>query len=413
MSPAPGTLALVNARVIDPATGRDAPGCVVVADRMIVGVDVAIPPDAEVIDCGGRIVAPALVDGGVFAADAPACLAGGIARVVLMPDRAPPLDEPALIEFARAAAKPHVWVHPLAAATRGLGGAELAEIGLCHAAGAVGVATGRGALADAGVMFRLMQYATAFDLVVVSHAENAALVAGAVATAGEFATRLGLPAAPAFAEAIAVARDLRLAAATGVRLHFRQVTTAEALDLIRAAKAAGVRVTCGVTPAHFLLGEDAVRGYRSFARLSPPLRHDDDRRAVAAAVADGTIDVLSSGHDPRTQEDKRLPFADAAPGMVGAETLLALASTLVRDHGMSWPALLATMTSAPAAVFGLPGGRLATGAPADLVVIDPDAPWRIDAERGAAAAANTPFDGLPVQGRVTCTIKGGEVAWRL
>ncbi len=405
-------LALTNARVIDPASGRDGPGSVLVADRIIAAIDGAPPAAAQVIDCGGRIVAPALIDAGVFAADARACLAGGIARVVLMPDRSPPLDEPALIEFAQRIGKPHVWVHPLAAATRALAGRELAEIGLCQAAGAVGVATGRGPLADAGVMFRLMQYATAFDLVVVSHAENAALVAGAVATAGEFATRLGLPAAPAFAEAVAVARDLRLAAATGARLHFRQVTTAEALDLIRAAKAAGVRVTCGVTPAHFLIGEDAVAGYRSFARLSPPLRHDTDRRAVAAAVADGTIDVVASGHDPRTQEDKRLPFADAAPGMVGAETLLALASTLVRDHGMSWPALLKTMTSVPAGLFGLPGGRLAAGAPADLVVVDPDAPWRIDAGRGLAVAGNTPFDGLPVQGQVTMTIKGGEIAWR-
>ena len=407
------SLALVNARVVDPASGRDAPGHVVVTDRAIVGIDAAIPADAEVIDCGGRIVAPALIDAGVFAADAPACLAGGIARVILMPDRVPPLDEPALIEFAQRIGKPHVWVHPLAAATRGLAGLELAEIGLCQAAGAVGVATGRAAIADAGVMLRLMQYASAFDLVVVSHAENAALTAGAVATAGEFATRLGLPAAPAFAEAVAVARDLRLAAATGARLHFRQVTTAEALGLIRAAKADGVRVTCGVTPGHFMLGEDAVSGYRSFARLAPPLRHDDDRRAVVAAIVDGTIDILGSGHDPRTQEDKRLPFADAAPGMVGAETLLALAGTLVRDHGMTWPALLGTMTSTPAAVFGVPGGRLAAGAPADLIVFDPDAPWRIDAERGAAAAGNTPFDGLPVQGRVTTTIKGGEVAWRL
>lgn len=407
------SLALTNARVIDPAPGRDAPGTVVVRDRVIATIDGPIPADVRVIDCGGRIVAPGLIDAGVFAADAAACLAGGITRVVLMPDRSPPLDEPALVEFAQRIGKPHVWVHPLAAATRGLAGLELAEIGLCQLAGAVGVATGRGSIADAGVMFRLMQYATAFDLVVVTHAENAALTRDAVATAGEFATRLGLPAAPALAEAIAVARDLRLAAATGVRLHIRQVTTAESLDLVRAAKAAGVRVTCGATPGHFMLGEQSVSGYRSFARLSPPLRHDDDRRAVLAGIADGTIDIVASGHDPRTQEEKRLPFADAAPGMVGAETLLALAGTLVRDHGMSWSALLATMTSKPAALFGLPGGRLEPGAPADLIVFDPGAPWRIDAERLAASAANTPFDGLPVQGRVTFTIKGGEVAWTL
>ncbi len=406
-------VALVNSRVIDPASGRDAPGSVVIRDRQIDAINGEIAADARVIDCGGRIVAPGLIDAGVFAADAAACLAGGITRVVLMPDRSPPLDDPALIEFAQRIGKPHVWVHPLAAATQGLAGLELAEIGLCHAAGAVGVATGRGAIADAGVMLRLLQYASGFDLVVVTHAENAALTAGAVATAGEFATRLGLPAAPAFAEAIAVARDLRLAAATGARLHIRQVTTAESIDLVGAAKAAGVRVTCGVTPGHFLLGEQSVSGYRSFARLSPPLRHDDDRRAVLAAIADGTIDVIASGHDPRTQEDKRLPFADAAPGMVGAETLLALAGTLVRDHGMTWPALLATMTSTPAALFGLPGGRLELGAPADLIVFDPDAPWRIDAASMAASAGNTPFDGLPVQGRVTMTIKGGEVAWTL
>ncbi len=406
-------LALVNARVIDPLSGRDRPGHVVAAGRTIAEVDGAIPADARIIDCGGAIVAPGLIDGGVFAADARACLAGGITRVVLMPDRSPALDDPALIEFAQRIGKPHVWVHPLAAATRGLAGTELAEIGLCQAAGAVGVATGRGPIADAGVMFRLMQYAGAFDLVVVTHAENAALVDGAVATAGEFATRLGLPAAPAFAEAVAIARDVRLAAATGARLHVRQVTTAEGIDLIRAAKRDGVRVTCGVTPAHFMLGEDAVSGYRSFARLSPPLRHDDDRRAVAAAIVDGTIDVLASGHDPRTQEDKRLPFADAAPGMVGAETLLALAGSLVRDHGATWGAVLAAMTSTPAAIFGLPGGSLAAGGPADLIVFDPDAPWRIDADTMAASAGNTPFDGLPVQGRVRLTIKGGEIAWSL
>ena len=406
-------IAFVNARVIDPASGRDSAGSLVVDDRTIAGIDVPVPANARVIDCGGRIVAPGLIDAGVFAADAGACLAGGITRVVLMPDRTPPLDDPALIEFAQRIGKPHVWVHPLAAATQGLAGVELAEIGLCHAAGAVGVATGRGAIADAGVMLRLLQYASAFDLVVVTHAENTALTAGAVATAGEFATRLGLPAAPAFAEAIAVARDLRLAAATGARLHIRQVTTDESIDLVRAAKAAGVRVTCGVTPGHFLLGEQSVSGYRTFARLSPPLRHDDDRRAVLAAIADGTIDIVASGHDPRTQEDKRLPFADAAVGMVGAETLLALAGTLVRDHGMGWPALLRTMTSAPAALFGLLGGSLEPGSPADLVVFDPGAPWRIDAEALAASAGNTPFDGLPVQGRVTMTVKGGEIAWTL
>jgi len=261
-------------------------------------------------------------------------------------------------------------------------------------------------------MLRLLQYASAFDLVVVSHAEDAALTAAAVATAGEFATRLGLAAAPAYAEAVAVARDLRLAEAAGVRLHFRQVTTAESLDMIRAAKARGVRVSCGVTPAHFLLNEQATSGYRTFAQLSPPLRHEDDRQAVIAALLDGTIDVIASGHDPRSQEDKRLPFADAAPGMVGAETLLALGLALVRDHGMALADLIGRMTAMPAALFGLPGGRLSAGAPADLMLFDPDAPWRIDDSALVASAGNTPFNGLPVQGRVAMTVKGGEIVWQ-
>ena len=385
-------------------------GPVVVRDRIIDSIGGPVPVDARVIDCAGKHLAPGLIDAGVFAADAAACLAGGITRVVLMPDRVPPLDDPALIEFAQRIGKPDVWVHPLAAATRGLEGLELAEIGLCLEAGAVGCATGRSGIADAGVMYRLLQYARGFGTVVVAHAEDEGLTDGAVATEGEFATRMGLPAAPAFAEALRIVRDIRLAEATGTNLHFRQVSTAEGIALIRAAKARGLPVTCGVTPAHWLLGEQSVSGYRTFARLSPPLRHDDDRRAVIAGLADGTIDIIASGHDPRTQEDKRLPFADAAPGMTGAETLLALALTLTND-GVPIDRVLAAMTATPARIFGLPGGRIEPGAPADLIVFDPGAPWRIDAETSVASAGNTPFDGMAVQGRVTMTIKGGDIVW--
>jgi len=388
-------------------------GSILVADRVIAAVGaVELPSDCLTIDGNGRTIAPGLIDSGVFKADYRACHAGGITRVVLMPDQNPPLDNPAMIAFAWGATKPHIWVHPLAAATRGLTGAELAEIGLCQAAGAVGVATGRGNIADSGVMFRLMQYACGFDLVVVSHAEDAALAGDAVATDGEFATRMGLAAAPAFAEALAVARDLRLAEATGAKLHIRQVTTAESIALVRAAKARGIRVTCGVTPGHFLMNEQSVSGYRSFARLSPPLRAESDRLAVLDGLADGTIDCIASGHDPRSQEDKRLPFADAAPGMTGAETLLALALSLVRDGRMTEDALLATMTSNPARIFGLEAGRIAPGMPADLMLYDANAPWRIDADASLASAGNTPFDGLPTQGRVVLTMKGGETVWR-
>jgi dihydroorotase len=328
-----------------------------------------------------------------------------------MPDQSPPLDEPALVAFTQAMGKPDVWVHPLVAATRGLAGTELAEIGLGQAAGAVGVATGRGAIASSSVMHRLLAYSRAFEMVVVSHAEDMPLTAGAVATEGDYATRLGLAAAPAFAEALAIARDIRLAEATGARLHIRQLTTAEGIALVREAQKRGLPVTAGVTPAHWLLNETAVAGFRSFARLSPPLRSDEDRRAVIAAIADGTISVIASGHDPRTQEDKRQPFADAQPGMAGAETLLALALSLVRDEVLSLPAALKAMTATPAALFGLPGGALSLGSPADLMLFDEMAPWRIEADR-FQGAGNTPFDGLPVAGRVKMTIKGGDLVWR-
>lgn len=390
-----------NARIVDPASGRDEPGDLFVRDRMIAD---AAEPGARVIDCGGKVLAPGLIDAGVFRVDRAACAAGGITRVCLMPDQSPPLDGPSQVERAVQAGKPDVWVHPFAAATRGLAGGELAEIGLMAEAGAVGAATGRAGVASAGVMYRLLDYATAFDLVVVAHAEDAGLAGDAVATTGETATRLGLSAAPAFAESLAVARDLRLCEATGARLHIRQVTTAESIALVRDAKARGLRVTCGVSPAHMLLADNAVTGYRSFARLSPPLRSDSDRRAVLDGLADGTIDILASGHDPRTQEDKRLPFADAEPGMAGSTTLLALALSQVRDERLSLGAMLAKMTSVPAALFGLPGGSLAIGQPADLVLFDPGAPWRIDSD----LIGNTPFDGLPVQGKVLMTVKGGD-----
>ena len=405
-------LAITNARVIDPASGHDAIANVILRDRVIAYVGPQAPPrDADIIDAAGLVLAPGLVDAGVFRADAAACHAGGITRIVLMPDQRPPLDDPALVAFTQAMGKPDVWVHPLVAATRGLAGQELAEIGLGQAAGAVGVATGRSGIASSAVMHRLLSYSRAFGMTVVTHAEDAALTAGAVATEGDYATRLGLAAAPAFAESLAVARDIRLAEATGARLHIRQVTTAEAIALVRAARGRGVDVTAGVTPAHWLLNETAVAGFRSFARLSPPLRSDDDRRAVEAGLADGTITIIASGHDPRTQEDKRLPFADAKPGMAGAETLLALALSLVRSGALTLAQVLAAMTTAPAARFGLPGGTLSLGSPADLMVFDEHAPWRIVGD-DFTGAGNTPFDGLPVAGRVRMTIKGGELVWR-
>jgi dihydroorotase len=406
-------LALTGARVICPATGHDGIATILLKDRKVAGIGQIEPPsDATVIDARGLVVAPGIIDAGVFKADTAAANAGGITRMVLMPDQSPPLDEPALVAYAQGSGKPDVWVHPLAAATRGLNGAELAEIGLAKAAGAVGVATGRHAIADARVMHRLLAYAHGHGLTVVSHAEEPALTAGAVATAGEYATRLGLAAAPAFAEALAISRDCRLAEATGAALHIRQVTTAEGLAVIAAAQARGVDVTAGITPAHLFLNDMAVSGFRSFARLSPPLRDERDRLASIEGIRAGLITILSSGHDPQSQEDKRQPFADARAGMAGAETLLALGLGLVRDDVINLPRLVAMLSLNPARRFGLIAGTLQLGAPADLVVFDEAAPWRIDG-RKFHGAGNTPFDGVPTAGIVRMTIKGGDVVWRV
>ena len=401
-------LAILNARLVDPVAGTVTPGGLLVRDRHIAAIGrFDLPAGTQTIDARGAHVAPGLIDVGTFAIDMPAFTAGGITRAVLMPDQSPPLDHEALVQRAAAAGKPDVWIQPLAAATKGLRGDELAEIGLMKAGGACAVATGRGWIADSGVMLRLLSYARSLDLLVISHAEDGGLTAGAVATEGEYATRMGLPAAPALAEAMAVARDIMLAEQSGARLHFRQLSTACAFDLVRDAKRRGLPVSCGISPAHLLLSDIAIGGFRTFARLSPPLRSEDDRRAALAAIADGTIDLICSSHDPQGPEAKRLPFVDAEAGMSGAETLLTLSLTLVRDGLIDLPRLIALLSAAPARLLGLPGGTLAVGGEADLVLFDPETPWRIDSDQMASRAGNTPFDGLPVQGKVLRTIKGG------
>lgn len=372
-----------------------------------IGADVAPQDGDAVVDARGRLLAPGLVDLGVFAVDKPAFHFGGITRAALMPDQSPPLDLPSRVGFIAKSGKPNLWVHPLAAATRALEGQELAELALMQDAGARGIATGRRWIADSGVMLRLLQYAAMLDLVVVTHAEDGGLSGEAVATAGEIATRLGLPAAPAEAEALAIARDIALAELAGARLHIRQVTTARGFDLVRAAKARGLPVTCGITPAHFLLSDLATADFRTFTRLSPPLRSEADRQAALAAIADCTVDVIASGHDPRGAEDKRLPFADAAPGMAGAETLLATTLGLVRDGVIDIPRAFDCLARNPARVLGVTAGELAVGLDADLALIDPDAPWIIDRRKMEATADNTPFDRQGTQGRVLALWKGG------
>ena len=398
-------ITITGGRLVTPAGIVEAP--LRLAEGVIAALGEGPQADDEVIDARGQLVAPGLVDCGVFTVDKPAFHFGGITRAGLMPDQNPPLDHPARVRFAASSGKPDMWVHPLAAATQGLAGEQLAEIAMMRDAGARGVATGRAWIADSGVMLRLMQYAAMLGMVVITHAEDGGLVGKAAATAGEMATRLGLPSAPAEVEALAVARDIALAEMTGARLHLRQVTTRAALALLRSAKARGVSVTAGVTPAHFMLSDLALAGFRTFARLSPPLRSEDDRQAVVEALADGTIDVVASGHDPRGPEDKRLPFADAAPGMAGAETLLPMVLSLVRDGVIDLPRAFDLMAGAPARLLGVNAGVLAAGAEADVALVDPEKPWLVDARKMEAQAGNTPFDRQPVLGRVTMLWKGG------
>lgn len=397
---------ITNGRIV---TGKGiVNGAVRLADGLIDAVGELAPHKGDkIVDAKGQLIAPGLVDLGVFAIDKAACHFGGITRAALMPDQSPPLDLPSRVSYIAKSGKPDMWVHPLAAATRDLAGRELAEIGLMREAGARGVATGRQWIADSGVMLRLLQYAAMLDLVVVSHAEDSGLSGEAVATAGEMASRLGLPSAPAEAETLAVARDIALAEMSGARLHIRQVTTAGSLDLVRKAKGRGVAITAGVTPAHFMLSDLDTAEFRTFARLSPPLRCEADRQAVNAAIADGTIDVIASGHDPRGPEDKRLPFADAEPGMAGAETLLAMTLNLVRDEVIDLPRAFELLAANPARMLGVNAGAIAAGHEADIALVDPDRPWIVDSSKMSASAGNTPFDKQPVQGRATALWKGG------
>ena len=404
--------AFVDARLLDPASGLDETGVLVARDGAIeaLGATVPVPEGAEVVDCAGHLLAPGLIDMRSFAADARSAAAGGVTTAVLMPDGNPVTDNDALVQhLTRGPAA--VRIATMGAATKALAGQEIAEIGLMAEAGAVGFTDGRRAVANAGVMRRLLEYSRLFDALIVQHVEEPGLVNGGAMNEGEVATRLGLGGIPVAAETIMIERDMRLVALTGGRYHAAQLSSAEAVDIVRGAKKAGLPVTCGVTPHHLTLNETAVGDYRTFAKTSPPLRREADREALVAGLADGTVDIICSSHDPHDQDAKRLPFAQAADGIVGYETLLPLALALHHKGDVPLAAVLKALTATPAALLGLPSGRLAAGAPADLVLIDLDAPWRIDVDAFASPTKNSPFDGLPVQGRVLRTVVGGRTVF--
>ncbi len=428
--PPAGRIAYVDARLVDPASGLDAPGALLTEGDAIADFGPrlfadGVPDGIAVVACAGACLAPGLIDMRVhlrepgeahketIASASAAAAAGGVTSLACLPNTDPALDDVALIEYIdrRARAAGMVRIYPYSALTRGTNGRELTEMGILAESGAVAFTDGTSAVADALVMRRALDYARTFDLLIVQHPEEPALAAGGQMNEGETATRLGLAAIPAVAEAIMVERDLRLVELTGGRYHVGHVSTAGAIDAIRRGKARGLSLSCDTAPAYFTLNESAVGDYRTFAKLSPPLRSEEDRAAVAAAVADGTIDAIASDHAPHDQDSKRLPFAQAEAGIVGLETLLPLSLALYHAGRMTLIELLGALTARPAAILRLPGGRLAAGAPADLVLFDLDRPWRIEAARFRSKSKNTPFEGHPVQGRVRRTVVAGHTVF--
>jgi dihydroorotase len=344
-----------------------------------------------------------------------AAVAGGVTSLCLLPNTDPPIDDPAMVEFvARRARQARLAkVYPYAAVTKRLEGRELAEMGLLRAAGALAFTDGEKAVANARVMRRALAYARSFDALIVQHPEEPSLAEGGLMNEGPMATRLGLAGIPSAAETMMIERDLRLLELTQGRLHVAHVSTRAAVDAIRAAKARGLRVTCDTTPHHLALNELEVEGYRTFAKICPPLRSEDDRRAVVEGLADGTIDAVASDHCPQDQDSKRLPFAQAAFGVIGVETMLPVCLRLYHERQLPLIGLLRTLTVGPASILGLEAGRLAPGVPADLVLFDPDEPWRVTEQSLKSLSKNTAFEGRLVQGRVYRTFVDGRTVFHL
>jgi dihydroorotase len=421
-------IAFLDARLVDPETGYDGPGAAVVVDGVI--ADVVRRPlieslsgDIRRIECSGAMLAPGLVDLRVKTGEpgaepketlksaSRAAAAGGVTAMVIQPDTDPAIDDPAMVDFIfrRARDIELVHVYPAGAATRRCEGQRIAELGLMREAGAVYFTDVDRQIADSKVFRRVLSYANGFGAPVAHRPADPYLSAGACATEGEFAGRMGLPSVPAIAERIMLERDLALAEITGGALIVDQITTQGALDSLARAKDRGVRATATASINHLSFNELDIGDYRTFARLDPPLRAEADRQALIEGLLSGLVDVVVSAHAPAPAEDKRLPFAEAAPGGVGLETLLAALLSLHHEGGASLVTLIRAVTLAPARLIGLDAGRIAPGAPADLVLCDIAAPRRIDADTLISKSKNSPFDGRRLQGRVLLTMVGGRI----
>jgi dihydroorotase len=421
---------LANARILDPSRDLEIDGDLLIADGVIReakrGIGAAGVPEAtEVIDCKGKVVAPGLIDMRAFigepgaeyretiASASQAAAAGGVTTIVSQPDTSPAIDDPAIVDFVlrRARDTSIVHVQPMAALTKGLRGEEMAEIGLLKAAGAVAFTDGAKSVTNAQVMRRALTYARDFDALIVHHTEDPDIVGEGVMNEGEFAARLGLTGVPAAAETIMLERDMRLVALTESRYHAASLTCGESLDVLQRAKDVGLRVTASASINHLTLNEIDVGPYRTFLKLKPPLRAEEDRAALVAALASGLIEVVMSDHNPQDVETKRLPFAEASPGAIGLETMLAAGLRLVHSGELALMTLLKAMSSAPAKILGLAGGTLRQGSPADVIVFDPDVPWVLDPVELKSKCKNTPFDEAKLEGRVVRTIVAGRTVY--
>ena len=417
------SLLIEHVRLIDPASGLDQAGSLLIQDGKIADLgNFDVPADVPRLAGNGAVLCPGLVDmraslgepgfeyRETIASAAQAAAAGGITTLAALPDSQPAIDDPALVYLLRARGEEtgSLTILPFGAVTRGCRGEDMAELGLLREAGAVAFSDGKRAIASPRLMRLALSYARAFGGRIVQHPEEPSLASGGCATEGALATRLGLPGIPRAAEAMMVARDLRLAQLTGGAVHFAHVSTGEALDLIRAAKKSGIDVTCDTAPPYFDLNETAIGDYRTYVKLSPPLRPDEDRRAVVAALADGTIDAIASDHVPLDPDDKSLPYAQASAGATGLATLLAV--TLAQFHGghLALPQALALLTHRPATILGCTAGRLTKGAAADLCLFQPDRIWQVLSGKLPGKAQNTPFDGRALEGRVIGTWKNGK-----
>jgi dihydroorotase len=426
----PARALLVNARLFCPESGRDEIGGLRIENGLIAELGPHTDADraggdVPVIDCGGHLLMPGLIDMQVstgepgeehretLATASRAAAAGGVTTIIVMPDTKPAIDDVSLVDFIERRARDTaiVHVHPMAALTRGLEGREMTEIGLLREAGAIAFTDGKRSLANAQIMRNILSYARDFNALIVHYTEDPHLAASGVMNEGQVSSNLGLPGVPAEAETMMIERDLRLVALTGGRYHAANISCAASLDVIRRARRSGLSVTCGVSINHLTLNENDIGSYRTYFKIKPPLRPESDRQALVEGVRGGEIDVIVSAHDPQDVDVKRRPFAEAADGALGVETFLPAALQLYHNGGIELRPLLAAMTARPARLLGLKSGALAPGAPADLCLADLETPWRVNAAALASKSKNSPFDEVVLQGRALKTFVAGRCTY--